>query len=226
MSAMSHMSPASAPSARTSSAGRRRVGVSRPVAGMLAVLLGAGAAIAVAPAGATAVEPCTFSRAFSLAMIRDGAVSAGAVGTGRQRERDQIPGRWRLEVSDSQAEYLAESIDGGCTPMIEFTTEGTTSALGRGRASYRAAVQLRVNGVELGPRLVESATYPMFGCASIVCQRHTDHAAAIDRALVAGDVMTVTSSAVAEAVAGGRGASDQAHADWQVDSPLLRVPIP
>jgi hypothetical protein len=66
----------------------------------------------------------------------------------------------------------------------------------------------------------------MFGCDSIVCQSHTDHATEVDRALLTGEVLTVTSTGVAEAASGGRSASDQAHADWQVDWPLLRVPIP
>ena len=43
---------------------------------------------------------------------------------------------------------------------------------------------------------------------------------------VTGNVLVAESSAVAEAIAGGASSSDQAHADWQLDSPLLRVPIP
>lgn len=177
-------------------------------------------------ASAATTDPCTQSRAFGLAAIRHEAASAGAVGTGVPRERSQSSELWTLEVSALQAEYLAESLAGGCIPKLEFTTEGTTSALGSGRSSYEAKVRVLLDNIVLRRRIQEAASFPMPGCNSIVCQRFTDYAVELDRSIVAGNVLVVESSAVAEAIAGGASSSDQAHADWQLDSPLLRVPIP
>lgn len=177
-------------------------------------------------ASAATADACTRSRAFGLVAIRHEAASAGAVGTGVPRERSQSSELWTLEVSALQAEYLAESLAGGCIPTLEFTTEGTTSALGSGLSSYEAKVRVLLDNIVLRRRIHEAASFPMVGCDSIVCQRFTDYAVELERTLVAGNVIVVESTAVADAIAGGTSSSDQAHADWQLDSPLLRVPIP
>lgn len=214
----------SIPSHPTTTSARSR----RRTAGLLATVVGlsAGVAAAAPSGGAAATEPCTASRPYGLTQILDGEVSTGVVGRGTRPVRDQASGRWLLVVTDRQAEYLAESVAGGCSPTIEFTTEGTTSALGHGRSSYVAKVIVRLNGTSLRPRILESEAYPMFGCETIVCQTSTDYATVIGRALTVGERLIVTSTAKAEANAGGDNASDQAQADWDLEWPLLRIPIP
>ncbi len=176
--------------------------------------------------GAAATAACEASRAFGFTAISGESARASANGVGTPYERNQASELWTLEITPEQVEYIVESLAGGCTPLIEFTTEGTTSALNAGRSSYRAKVEVLFNGQPLRRPIREGESFPMAGCDTIVCQQFTDYARELPQTVAVGDLLTVSSSAIATAIAGGTSSSDQAHADWQLDSPLIRVPIP
>lgn len=169
---------------------------------------------------------CVLSRGYSLTALQLGPAWASAAGLGPPRERSEAIERWTIEINETHLEHITTALAGGCKPRLDFTTRGTTAALGAGQAAYDARVQLKHNERALRDEIVESAGFPMPGCIGLVCQQAIDHSIEIDRPIALADVLAISSRAIAEAVAGGTSMSDQAHADWQLGSPRLRIPIP
>jgi hypothetical protein len=111
--------------------------------------------------------------------------------------------------------------------VVEFTMRATTGSLGSGSASYTASYQLQVPG---NPSYsgTDSGVHPLSSCLphGLTCQVNTLVGTFFPTVLQAGDVITLTGTATAEAIAGGTSSFDQAHADWRIRYPVLRIPIP
>lgn len=173
------------------------------------------------PSGAVASTGCTVIRTYGFATITNDPAWASVVGHVQDHEISDGSHDYQLEVTARQAQYLDESIAGGCTPQVKYQTRGTTGALGRGDAFYDGTVT-----VSTGGGASESGVHPLPDCEHLTCQVSNVHHDDLSSTLSAGSTITVSGSATATAIAGGLTTGDQAHADWRVTFPVLRIPIP
>lgn len=170
---------------------------------------------------------CTTHRPYLLTTVVDQRAWADAVGHVQPNfEASEGEHFYMLEVSEQQAQYIQEAFDGGCTPQVEFDTRGTTSTLGAGDAWYLGMAEAHVNAAVIGSRVTESESHPMKDCTTLVCQKTNQHYQSLTSPVAAGSLIIVDGKARAYARAGGTSTSDQAHADWRIQYPVLLIPIP
>ena len=197
------------------------------IAGAVAVVAATSAAISTPVVHAAA---CTLVRPYPLATVLDDKAWANAHGyIGPMESTDAGISEFALTLSAQQADQLQESIDGGCVPHLRFSTRGTVQSLGTGTSSFVGVVTAAVAGTAMGPINV-AGTYPLSAsCVDITCQENLVHDLDLRFAaggVSAGAMITVSSTSLAAAAVTVADQFHQAHADFSVRYPVLRIPIP
>jgi hypothetical protein len=204
-----------------SSLGRRLVAI----AGVLAAVT-VGSAVISSPA--VHAGDCTLVRPYTLSTVLNEKAWADAHGyIGPMQSADDGDFEFALTLSQRQADELEESINGGCMPHVRYWTRGTVVSFGTGStASFAGIVDTRVDGNYLGQDS-HTGLFPLSsGCTSITCQENLVHDVDLFFPARAGSVISVSSIASAAATVNVADQFHQAHADFSVRYPVLRIPIP
>lgn len=202
----------------TTRSSRRRLAV------VLAGAIGAAGALVAVPSPAQADSACTVQRTYGFRGVGVERAWASAVGSLRPAMVDTGSENYALAVTDRIAQYVQESIAGGCAPTVAFATRATTGGMGSSFSFFQGTAT--VGGGSASGSVTESGGHPLGDCHVFTCFAINDHQFPLGGPVHAGSQLTVTGSSTAIAIARMFTAYHQAHADWRIQFPVLRVPIP
>jgi hypothetical protein len=185
-----------------------------------------GAAAPLRASAAVTGGGCAASRGYALYPVTVELASVGVVGhVAPNYAEDTGRFEYALPLSARIAGQLQDSFNGGCRPVVRFSTAGTTGALGRGQASYQASIDLQVGGGSTGT-WDEFGQHRPAGCTTIICRTPDTYEVPVPRFATTGTLIMLVASATAKVDAVGVHTGDQAYAGWRPSGPRLVIPIP